>query len=76
MANGARFVARGVAQAAKHPQMSIHSLCVSQGTNTKDSYDIFDDEWFSYFFDAANHAAGVRPVRFGAARPDLNLNPV
>ena len=51
-----------------HPELAITALCLAQGGG-KDSQGaneakIFDDDWFTYFFNASNHKPGIKPPAF------------
>eukprot|EP00929_Paragymnodinium_shiwhaense_P034939 TRINITY_DN18959_c0_g1_i1.p1 TRINITY_DN18959_c0_g1~~TRINITY_DN18959_c0_g1_i1.p1 ORF type:complete len:495 (+),score=39.92 TRINITY_DN18959_c0_g1_i1:86-1570(+) len=42
-----------------HPEIQLHALSLSQVSPT--SQLVYDDSWFTYFFNGSNHLPGVRP---------------
>eukprot|EP01052_Picozoa_sp_SAG31_P027035 SAG31_NODE_2497_length_5598_cov_3.904710_5_plen_452_part_00 len=51
-----------------HPELNITALCLAQGGG-KDSQGsneamIYDDDWFTYFFNASNHKLGIKPPAY------------
>jgi hypothetical protein len=47
----------GCLQTQDHPELKISALCLAQGAPVKT--DVFDDVWFTYFFNESNHKAGI-----------------
>eukprot|EP01047_Picozoa_sp_COSAG01_P071741 COSAG01_NODE_11216_length_1980_cov_1.772993_2_plen_397_part_00 len=48
--------------AKDHPELAISALCLAQGATPK--ADVYTDKWFSYFFNASNHAPGIKPPAY------------
>lgn len=44
-----------------HPEIEITALCVAQDNS---NIDVYDDAWFTYFFNASNHKRGVAPPSY------------
>ena len=43
-----------------HPELAITALCVAQCCGDK----LYDDDWFSFFFNSSNHKAGIKPPSY------------
>jgi hypothetical protein len=51
--------------AKDHPELAISALCLAQGVRgTELKTAVYNDNWFSYFFNASNHKAGIAPPAY------------
>jgi hypothetical protein len=49
-----------------HPELQLHAVSLAQsgGLAQDNLAAVYDDHWFSYFFNATNHAPGAKPPAF------------
>ena len=46
-----------------HPNLAIVGLCAAQRCDGC-AANVYDDRWFSYFFNASNHRPGISPPEY------------